>query len=77
MKRNINQKIKKEQQRQYKKIQQKIKNTDTMSPAQLMRKKTIKLSPQQVKSGKNIPYFRGGRKKRKTRKTRKHTKKLK
>ena len=71
MKRNINQKIKKEQQRQYKKIQQKIKNTDTMSPAQLMRKKTIKLSPQQVKSGKNIPYFRGGRKKRKTRKTRK------
>lgn len=71
MKRNIKQKIKKEQQRQYKKIQQKIKKTDTMNPAQLMRKKTIKLSPQQVKSGKNIPYFRGGRKKRKTRK---HTK---
>ena len=62
------------------KFNAKVKETNDMTPLQLMRKRPKRLSPGQVKTGKNIPYPIGGgkrrsrKRKRKSRRKRRRTK---
>jgi len=77
MKKKINKKITQKKQEKYKKIKRKIQEVENMTPAQLMRRKTIRLDPMQVESKKNIPYINGGRKYKTKKRKRRKIKKLK
>ena len=56
-----------------KKFNDNLKKMDGMTPLQLMQKRPIRVSSGQVKTGKNIPYPIGGKRRRK-RKSRRKTK---
>ena len=77
MKKKINKKITQKKQEKYEKIKRKIQEVENMTPAQLMRRKTIRLDPMQVESRKNIPYINGGRKYKTKKRKRRKIKKLK